>query len=62
MKPTVNTLWPLLTLSLLLLVTPALTACGPKALVVHPAEPLPAPKVAVPKAASDPVKLPTWLQ
>ena len=39
-----------------------LTGCAPKTLRVLPAQPLPAPKVAVPKVLVDPVQRPTWLQ
>lgn len=48
-------------LSLALMISFAATGCG-KQLVVHPAEPEPAPKVAVPQALTDPIPTPSWLQ
>ena len=38
-----------------------LAACGQKALIVHPAEPEPAPKIETPQILKEPVERPSWM-
>jgi hypothetical protein len=62
MKPTGKRLLLLSMPMLALLSMSALTGCATKPLLVRPADPLPAPAVAVPKVLTDPVQKPSWLQ